>query len=422
MRNYFSYQNNELYCESLAIKQIASKVGTPFYLYSRASLNEHFNRLDKAFSDLGGHLICYSMKANSSGAVLKNFINQGCGIDIVTGGELYRALHWGADPQKIVFSGVGKSKDEIDQALKAKILQFNVESVAELELINQRAITQNTKAPIALRVNPDVDPKTHPYISTGMKKAKFGINHLKAFEIYQTAQKMEGIECVGIDCHIGSQLTSTQPFVDALKRVLDLVAKLKKAGIQLTYLDFGGGLGICYDQETPPTPEEYANALIPLLKESGLKLILEPGRYLTGNSGALITQVLYTKQGDEKHFTIVDAASNDLMRPSLYQAFHKIWPVQKNETASEKVTDVVGPICESGDFFAKERKLPLFNSEELIAILSCGAYGFSMASNYNSRPKIAEVMVDGDTFAIIREKEELSDLIRGEKIPDFITK
>lgn len=417
--NYFHYKNNHLHCESTPLENISKKIGTPFYVYSYGALKEPFESMDKAFGDLE-HLICYSMKANSNAAILKTFINLGSGIDVVTGGELYRALKAGCDPQKIVFSGVGKSEGEIKEALISGILQFNVESEAELELIQKIARDLNKKAPIALRVNPDVDPKTHPYIATGLKKSKFGIPHQEALSLYQKASQMSFIEIVGIDCHIGSQLTQTSPFVEALSRVKEIVSQLKKNGIELKNCDIGGGLGITYNQETPPRVEDYAKAVKGVVKNLNLQIILEPGRFLVGNAGALITQVLYNKQGEVNHFTIVDAASNDLMRPSLYDAYHEIKPIKQNEKPAMIETNVVGPICENGDFLAKDRKIQASKSGDLLALMSAGAYGFSMSSTYNSRPRCAEVMVKGSEWFIIREREIFQDLIKGEKIPEFL--
>jgi diaminopimelate decarboxylase len=332
---------------------------------------------------------------------------------------LYRALQAGIDPQKIVYSGVGKKDDEIEFALKTGILMFNVESEEELDRINNIAGRLGCKAGIALRVNPDVDPETHPYITTGLKKAKFGINIERSLEQYKRAAGMANLEVIGIDCHIGSQLTKISPFVDAIKKLKRLIVNLGEAGIKLKYFDLGGGLGITYDDEAPPLPDEYGKAIVAETKDLGLHLLFEPGRNLVGNAGIMVGKCLYTKKGDEKNFVIVDAAMNDLARPSLYGSYHGIQAVRKDQDGSI-VADIVGPICESGDFLAKDREMPRFRQGDLIAFMSAGAYGFAMSSNYNSRPRVAEVMVKGDTFAIIREREALEDLVKGEKIPDFL--
>ncbi|MBI4411770.1 MAG: diaminopimelate decarboxylase [Deltaproteobacteria bacterium] len=416
---YFAYKDNALFCEDLPVSEIAKKVGTPVYVYSYRALKETFDRFSAAFGGTD-HLICFSMKANSNGAVLRTFVKAGGGIDVVTGGELERAMAAGCDPKKIVFSGVGKSSEEIKTALVAGILQFNVESEEELENISRIASDLGKKAPVAIRVNPDVDPKTHASISTGLKSSKFGICHDNAVEIYARAAKMRGIEIVGIDCHIGSQITRVEPFVEAVRKARVLMEKIKKRGIALKNLDIGGGLGIVYKDETPPTAEEYASAVKKEIAGLDCKLILEPGRFLAGNAGVLVTQVLYNKEREAKKFVIVDAASNDLMRPALYDAFHKIEPLHV-EAGREKVhVDVVGPICETGDFFAKERPLQTMLPGECLAIMGAGAYGFSMSSNYNSRPRPAEVMVNGRDSFVVRERETVKDVVKGEKVPGFL--
>jgi diaminopimelate decarboxylase len=341
----------------------------------------------------------------------------GGGADVVSGGELYRALYAGISPSKIVYSGVGKKGDEIEYALEANILMFNVESSEELSLINRIAGRMKKKARIALRVNPDIDPRTHPYIATGLRENKFGINIHHAVKEYARAQKLKNIEITGIDCHIGSQIVEVSPFLEALKRVKELMAELNKMKITIQYLDLGGGLGITYDQEEPPHPRDYAESLMKELKGLQVTLILEPGRVIVGNAGILVTQVLYTKKSNRKNFVIVDAGMNDLIRPSLYGAYQKIQPVIKAKRKSI-VADIVGPICESGDFFAKDRKIQMLKAHELIAVMGAGAYGFSMSSNYNSRPRIAEVLADKNRFSIIRERECYDDLIRGERMPD----
>ena len=414
----FQYHGDSLFCEEVAIQKIAEAVGTPFYLYSRHTLESHFQAFDSAFAKVE-HIICFSAKANSNLAVLRVFTRLGSGVDVVSGGEIYRAVQGGVNPEKIVYSGVGKRADEIAYALENRILMFNIESAQELVAIDRIAGQLGTKAPVSLRVNPDVDPKTHPYISTGLKKNKFGINIQKSVDDYLLANTLPNTEVIGVSCHIGSQLTEVGPFVEAVQRMKDLVSRLRAEGIQIRYLDLGGGLGITYNQEEPPHPREYAEALIKELPGMDCTLILEPGRVIVGNAGVLVTRVLYTKEGNEKNFVIVDAAMNDLIRPSLYGSYHRIQPVQKNERI-ETVVDVVGPICESGDFLAKERKIQKAEPGELLAVMGAGAYGFTMSSNYNSRPRIAEVMVNKDRFYVVRKREEYEDLIRGESIPDFL--
>ncbi|MFO1519900.1 MAG: diaminopimelate decarboxylase [bacterium] len=414
----FNYKNNRLYAEQVSVEKIAREVGTPAYLYSYETLKNQFHHFRDAFGS-ASPLICFSMKCNSNLAILKAIANWGGGVDIVSGGELFRALKAGVNPKKIVYSGVGKTDAEIAQALKAGILVFNVESEEELQAIQRVAKKLKKKAPVSLRVNPNIDPKTHPYISTGMKKSKFGIDVKKALEIYQKASKLSHIEIVGVDCHIGSQLTQVRPFVDALKKLKELIQKIRAAGIPLQYLDLGGGLGIRYKNELPPSPKEYAKALLNELKGMNLKLIFEPGRWLMGNAGILVTRTLYTKKTAAKEFVIVDGAMNDLIRPAFYGSYHDIQPVVRGKGAKRK-SDVVGPICESGDFFAQDRLLPPFKSGDLLALFSAGAYGFAMASNYNTRPRAAEVLVKGGKYHVIRKRESHEDLIRGEAIPTFL--
>ncbi len=414
----FKYKNYQLQCEEIPIQQIAEKVGTPFYLYSYHTLVRHFTVFDDAFKGIP-HLVCYSAKSNSNLAILRLFVNLGGGVDIVSGGELYRALNAGADPQKIVFSGVGKREDEIEYALKAGILMFNVESSQELQAINEVAGRIGKKAPISIRVNPDIDPKTHPYISTGLKQNKFGIDILRAPMAYRLAAQMPHLKIVGIDCHIGSQLVEVEPVVEALKRLKQLVENLRKEGLKINYLDLGGGLGITYEDEEPPHPVEYASTILEEIRGFGCTLVLEPGRVIVGNAGVLISKVLYTKENEEKRFVIVDAGMNDLVRPSYYGSYHHILPV-KEEKREEIIADVVGPICESSDFLAKGRKLPNLRSGELIAVMSAGAYGFSMSTNYNSRPRVAEVIVKDNQMFVIRKREDYEDLVRGEEIPEFL--
>jgi len=414
----FHYVKNELWCEDVPIKKIAEEIGTPFYLYSHRTLRNHFRVFDGAFRKLP-HLICFSVKANSNIAILKIFIKEGGGVDIVSGGELYRALRAGADQGKIVYSGVGKKVEEIDYALRSDILMFNIESSEELLKINERAGRLKKKARIAVRINPDVDPRTHPHISTGLKENKFGINIEKSLEAYRWAKGLKHVEILGVDCHIGSQVTTISPFIDALERLKRLIVLLEKEGIKIRYLDLGGGLGITYNQEVPPHPEEYARAVMEASKGLDVTFIFEPGRVIVGNAGILVTKVLYRKRNEEKNFLVVDAGMNDLVRPSLYSSFHALQPVEKKER-EEHIADIVGPICESGDYLAKERNVPKMEQGGLLAVMSAGAYGFTMSSNYNSRPRIAEVLVRDDQFEVIRKRETYRDLVKGERIPDFL--
>ncbi|CAB1062545.1 Diaminopimelate decarboxylase (EC [Olavius sp. associated proteobacterium Delta 1] len=416
--HHFKYRDNVLFCEDVSVRQIADKIGTPFYLYSHATLKRHFQAFDTAFEGID-NLICYSAKANTNLAVLKLFADLGCGLDIVSGGELYRGLKSGFAANRVVYSGVGKSADEIDYALEKGILMFNVESLVELELINERAGRLNKRAPIAIRVNPDVDPKTHPYISTGLKKNKFGIDAEAAIEGYQVAGRLEHVDVVGVACHIGSQITESNPFEEALKSLITLIKALKKMDINIQYLDMGGGLGITYADEKPPPIREYAASIIEQLKDMDLKLVLEPGRVFVGNAGILVTKVLYRKFGGVKNFVIVDAGMNDLMRPTLYNAFHAIEPVV-NSGKDLMVADVVGPICESSDFLAVDRSMATVDGGDLLAVMSAGAYGYVMSSNYCSRPRVAEVMVKEGRFHVVKARENFEDLVRGETVPPFL--
>jgi diaminopimelate decarboxylase len=422
--HHFQYKGDDLYCEDVPLRDVAEQVGTPVYVYSYATLRRHYEVFSGAFAGRK-HLICYSVKANSNLAVLKTLFTQGAGADVVSAGELYRALRAGCDPKKIVFSGVGKRDDEIEYGLESGILAFNVESHEELLAIDRVAGRVGVKAPIALRVNPDVDAETHPYISTGLKKNKFGISIDTARAEYRLARSLANITVRGIDCHIGSQLTKTSPFRDAIARVAALARELADDGVRLQFLDFGGGLGIPYQEEgeEPPSPADYAGAIqeaIAPFEGLGLTLVFEPGRVIVGNAGVLVTRVVFNKQGEIKNFTIVDAAFNDLIRPAFYGSYHGIKPVRRDERASW-VADVVGPICETGDFLARDREMKKAERGDLLAVMSAGAYGFVMASNYNSRPRAAEVLVRGDTFAVVRRREELEDLVRGEEIPGWIT-
>ena len=415
----FVYKNGELYCEGVAVKSIAQRVGTPFYLYSGNTLSGHLRAFEGAFAGVP-HLICFALKSNSNGAVLRLLAREGAGADIVSGGELYRALHAGIDARKIVYAGVGKRRDEIEYALKVGILMFNVESGEELLALDRAAREMHAKARIALRVNPNIDPKTHAYISTGLKENKFGIPIEQALEYYQTAKGLQNVDVVGVHQHIGSQITEVQPFVDALEKLVGFVRELRSAGMSIQYINIGGGLGITYKDETPPLPREVAQAIKPLLQDSGCTIVMEPGRAIVGNAGILVTRALYLKDSGEKRFLIVDAGMNDLIRPSLYEAYHDIRPVVEQATANKATYDVVGPICESGDFQAKDREMPEVKQGDLLAIMGAGAYGFTMSSNYNSRPRVAEVMVKGNEFHIVRERETYEDLIKGEKVPRWL--
>lgn len=411
----FNYRDGRLFAEAVDLQAGIAAWGSPCYVYSRATLERHWQAFDAALQSCR-HLVCYAVKANSNLAVLNVLARLGSGFDIVSVGELERVLRAGGSADKIVFSGVGKRKDEIERAMEVGIRCFNVESEAELEVIARIAAQKKIKAPVSLRVNPDVDAKTHPYISTGLKENKFGIAIEEAFEVYKKAQAMESINVIGVDCHIGSQLTEVAPFVDALKRVLALVDRLAEAGIVLQHLDLGGGLGICYRDEQPPQPAELAAALMEHLQGRDVEIIIEPGRAIAGNAGVLLTEVLYLKPGEEHNFAIVDAAMNDLIRPSLYGAWQEIVPLVPRENEAKQSYDVVGPICETGDFLGKDRKLALHQGDYL-AVRSSGAYGFGMSSNYNSRPRVAEVMVDGDQAYVVRQRETIEQLFSSETMP-----
>lgn len=411
--DYFHYQQGELFAENVALSAIAEQYGTPTYVYSRATLERHWRAFDEAFND-HPHLVCYAVKANSNLAVLNVLARLGSGFDIVSAGELARVLAAGGRADRTVFSGVGKTAAEIAYALEQDIRCFNVESVAELERINQVAGELGKVAPISIRVNPDVDAETHPYISTGLKENKFGIDINLAPAVYQQAAAMANLQVIGVDCHIGSQLTKVTPFVDALKRVLQLIDELAENGIAIHHLDIGGGLGIHYKDETPPTPAEYAAAMQDLLKDRPLEILLEPGRAIAGNAGILLSKVEYIKVNDDKRFAIVDAAMNDLLRPALYQSWMAIEAVKPRETVPLSY-DIVGPVCETGDFLGKDRQLAI-ESGDLLAVRSAGAYGFTMSSNYNSRPRAAEIMIDGDKTIVVRERETIQSLYHGEHL------
>ncbi|MCR4287713.1 MAG: diaminopimelate decarboxylase, partial [Deltaproteobacteria bacterium] len=411
--HFFKYRGNKLYAEGVGVQRIAKEAGTPVYIYSQRTLKRHLRAFDGSFK-AASRLVCFSVKANSNISVLKTFADEGSGFDIVSGGELYRALKAGGDPRKIVFSGVGKREDEIEYAVKSSILMFNAESPQELRLLDRVAGRLGKKASFAIRVNPDVDPKTHPYISTGLKKNKFGMPVETAVKEYVYAKNsLKNLVPSGIDCHIGSQITELSPFIDALKKTKALLARLREQGLDIKYIDMGGGLGIAYDKEAPPQPSKYGQAVLNGTKGLGVTLIFEPGRVLAGNAGILVTRVLYTKETPHKNFIIVDAAMNDLARPGLYGSYHAIKAV--DDYSDEEITaDVVGPVCESGDFLAKDRLMPKVKPGDLLAVMSAGAYGFSMSSNYNSRPRAAEVMVKGNGYRVIRRRETLKDLVRGE--------
>jgi len=413
MTAYFNYQQDQMFFEDVSLRDIAARCGTPCYVYSRAALTDGYRQFAEAFAQRD-HLICYAVKANSSLAILNVFARLGAGFDIVSGGELQRVLAAGGSANKVVFSGVGKSEAEMRAALEAGILCFNVESAPELDRLNAVAGNMGKVAPISLRVNPDVDAKTHPYISTGLKQNKFGVAYTEALNIYRKAAGMAHIKITGMDCHIGSQLTQTSPFIAAAEKVLALVDQLAAEGIVLEHLDLGGGLGIRYDDETPPCIADYAQALLAALQGRTEKLIVEPGRVLVGNAGVLLTRIEYLKHGEEKNFAIVDAAMNDLMRPALYDAYHAILPMQKKAVESREY-DVVGPICETGDFIGRGRKMPVEQGDVLV-VMSAGAYGMSMSSNYNTRPRAAEVMVDRAHMHVVRERETVAQLFAEEKI------
>lgn len=416
--HHFKYRGDQLYCEDVSIREVAEKIGTPFYLYSKSTLERHYLAFEKSLKGTS-HRICYSVKANSNLAVLAIFARLGSGFDIVSGGELTRVLKSGGDPSKVVFSGVGKGTEEIRAALEVGILLFNVESLPELREIDRVAGSLGKCAPIAFRVNPDVDPKTHPYISTGLKQNKFGIPIEEAPEAYRLARDLDHVEPLGVDCHIGSQLTEIAPFIAAVEKVGGLIETLRREGISIRYFDLGGGLGISYDDEEPPHPTEYVRVLIRHTRDLDCTMIFEPGRVIVGNAGILVTRVRYTKENLGKKFIIVDAGMNDLVRPSLYQAYHRIQAVERKIT--ENITaDVVGPICESGDFLAQKREIQPCKQGDLMAVMSVGGYGFVMSSNYNTRPRVPEILVSGDRYVVVRKRETVEELMRGESIPPFL--
>jgi diaminopimelate decarboxylase len=416
----FSRVQGRLQAEGVPIERIVAEVGTPVFVYSATALSEAYDALAAALAPVR-HTICYSIKSNMNLAVVRTLVARGAGVDATSGGELFRALRAGADPAKVVYSGVGKTDAEIDLALEAGIKLFNVESRAELRRIDARAAARGCVAPIAFRVNPDVDPRTHPYVATGLRTSKFGIPIGEAEEAYAEAKALDHVRVTGVDCHIGSQILSLEPFADALARVRVLVRELRDAGHAIDVIDVGGGLGVSYrEDEEPPSAAAYADAVIGATGDLECEIVVEPGRSITANAGLLVTRVLYEKSNDAKRFVIVDAAMNDLIRPALYQSYQRIEPVAPPRTPERRV-DVVGPVCETGDFLARERSLPRLEPGDLLAVHSVGAYGFAMSSNYNGRPRSAEVLVKGDRFALVRERERLEDLIRGESIPKELT-
>ncbi|HSD96280.1 MAG TPA: diaminopimelate decarboxylase [Sulfuricaulis sp.] len=417
--NPFAYQDRQLYAENVRLAEVADKVGTPCYVYSRAAIEERFRAFDSALAGRD-HLVCYAVKANSNLAVLDLLVRLGSGFDIVSGGELERVLAAGGDPAKVVFSGVGKTPEEMRRALAAGIHCFNMESEAELEILNDVAGRLGRPAPVALRVNPDVDPATHPYIATGLKQSKFGIDIARAGAAYMRAQSLPNLRIVGIACHIGSQLTDMAPLLEALDRVTGLAGTLLDSGVALQHLDLGGGLGIRYNEERPPEPADYVRAILDRLQSKDarcqkLRLIFEPGRAIVGNAGLLLTRVLFLKLGEERNFAVVDAAMNDLLRPALYDAWHDITPVAVDQPRSLRTYDIVGPVCESGDFLGRDRALGI-EAGDLLAVVSAGAYGAVMSSNYNTRPRAPEVMVDGNRFHVVRRRETVAELMAPESL------
>ncbi len=420
MIHEFQYRNGELFCEQVKISDVVQKAGTPLYLYSHTMIVDHFRKVRDAFTPVKP-VVCFAMKANSNMAILKALAKEGAGFDVVSGGELKKVLKVGADPKKIVFASVGKTVREIETAVKTGILFFNVESVQELERIQEVCARLKKKQRVSLRMNPDVDPHTHSFITTGHKASKFGMDIRTVEGLLRRHREFPNLIVGGLHIHIGSQILEARPFQQAIKKALSVIARARKNGVRIGTLNIGGGLGIIYKKETPQTAAQYAAKILPLLKRSGLKVILEPGRFIVGNSGILLTRVLYLKESHSRQFAIVDAGMNDLIRPSLYGAYHEIRPISRNGTSSKKTRyDVVGPVCESGDFFAKNRPLPALKSGMVLAVFGAGAYGFTMSSNYNSRPRAAEVLVKGNSWYLIRKRERIEDLFRGEQIPAFL--
>ncbi len=419
MSDPFPRRGGHLHAEGVPVARIVEEAGTPVFIYSATALCEAYDALTTALARVR-HTVCYSIKSNMNLAVVRTLVARGAGIDATSGGELFRALRAGADPSKIVYSGVGKTDPEIDRALDAGIKLFNIESRAELRRIDACAAAKGCVAPIGFRVNPDVDPRTHPYISTGLRTSKFGIPIAEAVEAYAEAKALDHVRVVGVDCHIGSQILSVEPLADALARVRGLVEELREAGHRIEIIDVGGGIGVSYEKEEPPSPTLYAETVIGGVGDLDCEIVVEPGRSITANAGILATRVLYEKSNEAKHFVIVDAAMNDLIRPSLYQAYQRIEPVGPPR-ATEQTVDVVGPVCESGDFLVRERSLSRAEPGDLFAVRSAGAYGFAMSSNYNGRPRAAEVLVRGERFAVVRKRETLEDLVRGESVPEELT-
>lgn len=419
MHPFFSYRNGELHCEEVPLSRVAENMGTPVYLYSYGALMHNYDAFTQELSD-SGHLVCFSMKSNSNAAIIRAFLKRGAGVDVVSGGELYRALAAGADPMKIVFSGVGKKTDEIELALSNDILILNIESEQELDVVSDCAKRMKKRARVSVRLNPGVDPETHPGITTGKEENKFGLNSEAALKVYKKARQLSEIDIAGLAFHIGSQLTKMAPFLEAADRALDLIDILRNEGIELRYLDVGGGLGINYKNEEPPSPAQYVGEIIRRVRRTGLSLIFEPGRALVGNAGVLLTRVLYVKETGPKKFVIVDAGMTELIRPALYGSYHELLPVKTTDEGKKISADVVGPVCETTDFFARERLIPPLKRGDLLAVMNAGAYGFVMASRYNSRPLPAEVLVRGDEYRVVRSRETYDDLIRGEEIPDFL--
>ena len=411
--HFFTYKDGILNAEDIPLSEIASQYGTPAYVYSRTTLERHISTIDGAFGEVD-HLTCYSVKANSTGGILSILAEHGIGADIVSGGELYRALRAGIPAERIVFSGVGKTAEEIRYALKTGILMFNIESEPELHAVNRAAGELNLKAPISFRVNPDVDPKTHPYISTGLRKNKFGVPYSDALRLYEEANGMEYVDIIGIAAHIGSQLTDVSPFREAAERLGSLIEAVRTRGIEIKLVDIGGGLGINYEEEFPPDPAEWARMIVPVIKKTGCRLIVEPGRSIVGNAGVLITRVLYIKRNEDKTFIVVDAGMNDLTRPSLYGSYHTVVPVTERG-AERQVVDIVGPICESSDFIAKDREIEMPEEGDILAVLGAGAYGITMSSNYNSRPRAAEVMVHNRESQLMTKRETYEDIVAREQ-------
>jgi len=411
--HHFKYCNHELYCEDVRVSDIAKETGTPVFIYSKNTALDHFKKLDQAFASVD-HLICYSIKANSNLALCHAMAQAGCGADIVSGGELYRALKAGFPNDKIVYAGVGKTREEIRYALENDIFMFNVESFPEAQTINEEALALGKKARVAIRVNPDVNAHTHDYITTGKKENKFGINFHDAPEFYKNLVSMPGLDVAGIHLHIGSQILTPGPYTDSVRRGISLVQQLKAMNIPLSIINIGGGMGIIYKDEEPMDAQEFAADVIPLVKDMNCKIVMEPGRHIVGNAGILVSKVVYIKETPVKKFIIQDAAMTDLIRPCLYDAYHEIKPLVESPDRPVNHKDVVGPVCESSDFFAKDRHLQDMESGEYLAVMSAGAYGFVMSSNYNSRPRACEVLVDGNQWRIVRKRETLEDLIRGE--------